>query len=214
MASKLYISLIMLFFVCLVFVSADSGNITISGDNVTLFTPGNYTNLSCGIYVATLNTYIPPYGDTNGTYTRVDAWYEYEGTDLYVEDNSTRVLLDLNNQSYNFTYQGDRKWSIWLITDAEEDIDFAVRAGGDNSSSYNFTCLIVNATIKFRVPFYLNIYLYHTDFEKPNDAAATPYLTDFQYVFLTNYSMRWEKRWARNAYNLNYLDKAFSWMPF
>lgn len=175
----------------------------------------SYSNLSCGTTSSTLDTFIPPYASNNtGDYLRIDAWFRHEGADVQLTDTNTSVVIDYYNGTNethgNFTYTGSAgKWYVLVSSNEETDFNFTVRTGCIEGTICTYECKSENATVKFRDPFTVFFTLYHSN----KTGVAQPYANDFQYLFLTNYSMGWDDKWKRDSYSIAYLDKMFSWMP-
>jgi len=174
-----------------------------------------FSNLSCGSTSSTLNVYVPIYGQTNGSSQRIDAWFTHEGNDVYLLDGNATVTLDYfngtSNVTFNFTHRTGGRWDIYLTSAEEEDFNFTINAGGNEGTNFSYECLMEAGLMMFRLPFVLTIELYHSNVS----GFAEPYLNDFQYMFLTNYSMKYDERWARQQYSLSWVDNLFrSWWPF
>lgn len=154
---------------------------------------------ACSVAADTFSLQYPYYMEVNVTENIVVADSNMSS------DNVTAII---NNTEYQMS-KASTFWYLAVIAHSRENDNFTVKIYNDTGG----LLLNVSGLMRWRVPFTVDIYLYHT---RPidNESDIKPYKNDFQYVYLQKAAAQNELyTWMDSDYlTFSWVDTWFSYL--
>jgi len=130
--------------------------------------------------------------------------YQYVDDSLIQNNDTYKSLLTIDGISYNMSFDNTTKtYGINVTSGIEENTNIMVSL---TNLSETETYISTNNVIKWRIPFYVDIYLWK---KNGNLTTTTSYKNEFAYIYLRN----WNTSYTNEIKDISYLDDMFSWVP-
>ena len=150
-------------------------------------------------------------GERKGTDEPVNAemWFAYymdvnltEEIRLYYNNITDDKTAEIEFSGVNYTMSNTSYYYYISVTsEVEEDVNFTIYI----NTTPTGTIFNRNSTMRWRIPFYVEIFLYMYD-GNSNSSLSSPYKNDFQYMYLQNETTKLGKHWLNS--DLNFEMKA------